>query len=216
MQALPVWAFNDIELLIDTKQMMRLLSDLRVLRIERTWEWSSWMDDFDELLPNRSLGRFIELCPQLEEYKLALGYPYAGLKRENLMGLKPSRWLRELTFGELVIDIDKLAVCITFESLRSVVLDQVTLLSGHWVALLDILRTKHPPNLQYFELRKAFTFSDEASAFTNYHGCKWGWYHDQRHLIDYIQGKTKINPYYVWERELFPWLEKDVSESSNE
>ena len=197
--------------------MVQLLSELRVLRIEKTWEGSSWTDDLDELLPNRSLGRFIEFCPQLEEYKLALAYPHVGLKRENLMGLKSCRWLRELTFGELVIDIDTLAVCITFESLRSVILDHVTLFSGHWVALLDILRTKQLQNLQSFELRECSSSSDEAIAFTNDEDCcKWGWYHNQRHLIDYIQWKTKINPYYVWEREMFPWLEEDVSDSLNE
>lgn len=219
MNVLPIWAFNDIELLINTKQMAQLLFDLRVLRIEKTWrnlEISS-TDDFDELLPNRSLGRFIDFCPQLEKYKLNLGHPYTGLKCENLMGLSSSRCLRELIFGELEIDIIQLAACVNSESLRSVVLHRVTLVSGHWVAFLDMLRTEHPRNLQTFELRGVLTCSEEACAFTDeeYYG-EWGWDHDQRHLVEYIQGKTDINPYYVWHRDLFPWLEKDVPESSNE
>ena len=187
-EGLPIWALNDLNLLIDQKQMSRLLSNLRVLRLERTWHGLGLgLFAVDDALPGCTLGNFVELCPQLEVLYLSFGHYYTGCTSRNLMGRKAHRNLRDLTFECLIIDLAEVVNClIRNESLERVSLDHISLASGNWPTFLDELRGTPLRRLRSLDLFQLTT---------EFGGDDWGWRCDEQDILDYIHGKTQTNPY---------------------
>ena len=187
-EGLPIWALNDLNLLIDQKQMSRLLSNLRVLRLERTWHrLGLGMFAVDDALPDCALGNFVELCPQLEVLYLSFGDYYKGCTSRNLMGRKSHRNLRDLAFECLIIDLAELVDClIRNESLERISLHHISLASGSWLTFLDDMRRTPLRRLRSLSLY---------GLTTDIMGDDWGWDGDQQDLLDYIHGKTQTNPY---------------------
>ena len=187
-EGLPIWAFNDLNLLIDQAQMSHLLSNLRVLHLERTWHGVELaLSAVDDILPDCALGNFVELCPQLEELYLEFGEYYDECTSRNLMGRNSHKNLRKLTFKCLAIDLPELVHCLVRnESLEVVSLGYVLLTSSDWLRFLDYLRRTPLRRLRSLQL---------SSLTTNTIGKDWGWNDEEQDLLDYIHGMTEINPY---------------------
>ena len=189
-EALPIWAFNDLNLLMDQEQMSRLLSNLRVLDIQRTW--FNWPEVFalDDILPDCALGNFVELCPRLEELCISFGFIHNGCTNRHLMGRKPHKNLRKLTFGNMSIDLDELIQCLVRnKSLELLSLENVTLASGGWPTFLNRLRGIPLRRLRSLDLLDLRTSSREGEIL--------GWLNNEQDLLDYIHGKTQTNPYMI-------------------
>ena len=187
-EALPIWAFNDLNLLIDQQQMSRLLSNLRVLHIERTWYPGYEAFALDDILPDCALGNFLELCPRLEELFISFGFIHNGCTNRHLMGRKPHKNLRKLTFWNMSIDLDELIQCLVRnKSLELLSLDTVTLASGGWPTFLNRLRGIPLRRLRSLDLLDLRTSSREGEIL--------GWLNNEQDLLDYIHGKTQTNPY---------------------
>lgn len=204
-EGLPIWAFNDLTLVIGHEQMIRLLSNLRVLHLEKTWENKRYSKMwFDDVVSDRALGRFIELCPQLEELHLEFGTGFPGLTRESLMGKPSDARLRKLTLKDMQIGMSQLGLCVsTNKFLEKVTLHDITLTTGYWFSFLDLLRADPPPLLQTFKLIEDHPDGGEGTAIVGAEAYDGGWSYTHSDVLDYIQGKTDINPPFVWERTMF-------------
>ena len=212
LEGLPIWAFNDLNWLIDQEQMSRLLSNLRVLHLEKTWHGAALKEfAFDSLLPDCALGNFLELCPQLEELYLSFGEYYRGSTNRNLMGGKAHKNLRKLTFKCLIIDLAELVNClIRNEILEAVTLGDISLTSSDWPTFLDDLRRTPLRRLRYLRVYYLITSINPGAD-------DWGWDGDRQNLLDYIHGKTQTNPFrQLIDRDLsLDWSSSDTELSED-
>ena len=96
LEGLPIWAFTEDEAIrVSFGQKYRLLSNLRVLHLAKTWDIPLYFDDYEGFTgaasfkytcPDNALANFVEMCPQLEVLYLAMGGAYVGHTRRNLTG----------------------------------------------------------------------------------------------------------------------------------
>lgn len=201
----PVWAFNDISMIIPHTHLRALVQNLRVFHFDGNI--NDLADDFIGRLPDEALGRFLENANQLEDISLSVPCSVAEDHLGLLVGQAHFPKLRKVTMNDMMFYHRDLAAWLSMHSttLKSIQLECVCLVAGHWHYFLDSLRTQHWPALSSFELTDVSTQdTDSPLEF-------WGWEYGSTPLVDYLQRRSETNPYHIYHPGWFPELFKSSS-----
>lgn len=196
----PVWAFNDISMIIPNTHLRALVYNLRLFHFDGNI--NELAEDFIGRLRDGALGLFLENAVQLEELSLSVPCTVVKDHLRSVVGQAPFRNLRKVTMSDMLFyNIDLIAwLSVHSTTLTNIQLDCVMLIAGHWDHFLDSLRTKPWPNLSSFDLIDVST-QDTHSAFQF-----WGWEYGSAPLVDYLQRKGETNPYHLYHPGWFPEL----------
>lgn len=117
-EGIPIWTFNDLDLLIPVHKMALLTKNLRILILNdlRTEDRDAVINNpaYRYLTQPGSIGQFVESAPQLELLNIRffkLEYPTSGgIRTECLTGAAQLPRLNTLIIGGLSIEATELAI----------------------------------------------------------------------------------------------------------
>lgn len=220
-EGIPIWTFNDLDLLIPYNKMAMLTKNLRILILEDLWTENrdAEVDNpaYRYLTHSGSIGRFVESAPQLEVLTIRffkLEYPASGgIRTECLTGAAQLPGLKTLSIGGLSIEATELVNWLLkfSESLQHVRLFDMDLTKGHWIGLLDSLRRGNLGRLRCVRFRGLTVGGGHATWLSRTEEeMDWGWDRNQKELWDYVQYKTDQNPWLAHHREWFIEDDKEL------
>ena len=200
-ERVPVWAFNDIILVLPDSQISTLVGNLRVFHFEGMNEDE---EDFEHMVYDGALGRFLDAAHQIEEVHMG-GLVFLD-RNKNLfpavLGHLQHRKLRRIYFTDMSPPLRDITDWLLLHSvsLEEIRLDDLTLIGDKWDEFLNLLRVRPWPCLSSIELsRVVIEGSDGICA-------NWHWDNGPGPLVSYVQRKSDINPYHIRHPEWFPEL----------
>lgn len=189
---MPCWAFEDLSILIPMAGLRSLVHNLHTFIFDGDVAYESMLE---YSLHGVALGRFLEHASQLEELHLRINGCFA---EENslsaLVGQGQYPRLRKFTLINYGTSTRELATWLPLHSssLERIILQCLGLVHGQWDEFLDLLRTSSWLLLSHMDFYENSTFTSDGNEDF------WISDHGSAPLVDYLQGRTDINPYHVY------------------
>ena len=193
--SMPVWSFNELDVVIPQPDLCSLANELRVFHFDG-------FVSYPKGLFKGALGRFLENAPRLEEIQLMLPGYLVEQPIEAVLGRKPFSRLQKLFLSEMVFAQENLThwLLLHSQSLTSIALKDIILAEGRWDRFLDSMRIRSWLSLSSIELIGNTTRDPVGLPGS------WTWKYGPVPLVDYVQGKSNVNPYHRFHPGWFPEL----------